>query len=394
MHIVHVTPYYAPAYAFGGVPRAVEGMVLASVRRGHTVTVLTTDALSPGERSPQTSAARDGVQMIRCRNLWLRGHANVSTPRGLHAAATRIFPTADVVHCHEFRTTENLIVTPIATRSNTPLVLSPHGTLPHSTGRSLLKSIWDRAISPAMAKRFDAVVSLTQHEHTEAQTLWQQFSAVSKQVVIPNGIDMAEFTNLPRPSRFREQFGLGNAHVILFMGRLHPRKGADVLARAMHHVQTPNVKLLIAGPNAGLGTTLQQLASEDDRIIIAGYLDGEARLAAYAAADVFALPAIGEGLPMAVLEAMACETPVVVSPGCHLAEVTAYGAGIEVNVDERAIAQAIDLLLSSPKQLTEMGQAARSLVEQRFTWDGVAQQLEQLYESVCLTGETVVEQPN
>lgn len=384
MHIVHVTPYYAPAYAFGGVPRAVEGMALAAVRRGHIVTVLTTDALSQNQRIQPSTETQHGVQIIRSRNVsqWLRGQANLSTPPAMYKAAIHAIPSANVVHCHEFRTTESLIVTPIATRNKIPLVLSPHGTLPHSTGRSLLKSAWDRVISPAVGRCFDCVIGLTQQESAEAQTLWQHLSADSRHTVIPNGIDIDEFSNLPDSSAFKQRFGLSDSRIVLFLGRLHARKGVDVLARAMQLINLPNVKLLIVGPDAGLESTLRRLAGDDDRIVLAGYLDGNERLAAYAAANVFALPAVGEGLPMAVLEAMAAGLPAIVSPGCNLPEVAAYGAGVEVTVDEGDIAQAINTLLSQPDVLADMGQAARQLVEQRFTWDRVAQQLDQLYESL------------
>ncbi len=384
MHIVHVTPYYAPAYAFGGVPRAVEGMAAAAAKRGHTVTVLTTDALSPNQRLDLKKETHNGVQVMRSRNLsqWLRGAANLSTPMGMYSEAKRIIPSADVVHCHEFRTTENLVVSPIAQRHRVPLILSPHGTLPHGTGRATLKSAWDAVISPAMARCFEAVVGLTEQESNEAQALWQRISAHSRHVIIPNGIDLAEFDTLPDGAAFRQRFGLGDAAIILFMGRLHPRKGVDLLARSMRKLQTSDVKLVIAGPDDGLGYLLNQLAAKDDRIVLTGYLDGEERLAALAAADVFALPAVGEGLPMAVLEAMAAAVPVIVSPGCNLPEVAANNAGIEAPVDEATIAVAIDALLSDAQTRSQMGHAARHLIEDCFTWNSVAEQLEALYESL------------
>ncbi len=109
MNILHVTPYYAPAYAFGGVTRAVEGMARALVRHGHTVTVLTTDALTPTERcTDPADEMRDGVRVLRARNLFKRGTLNLSTPIGLRGLLRDLTP--DVIHCHEFRTVENLLL--------------------------------------------------------------------------------------------------------------------------------------------------------------------------------------------------------------------------------------------------------------------------------------------
>ena len=167
MRILHVTPYYTPAYAFGGVVRSVEGLTRALARRGHAVTVLTTDALDQTHRfMGANDELIDGVHVIRVpnRSLWLRGRANLSTPFGMRAIAHQLIPANDIIHCHEFRTAENLLVTPTAAHQHKSLVLSPHGTLTRSTGRGGLKTVWDQLLSPAVARRFDHVIGLTEAE--------------------------------------------------------------------------------------------------------------------------------------------------------------------------------------------------------------------------------------
>lgn len=381
MNILHVTPYYAPAYAFGGVPRAVEGMAVALARRGHEVTVLTTDALSQTERTTDTKTVRDGVRVVRAPNafVWLRGRANLSTPVNMRAAGADLIQAANVIHCHEFRTVENWLITPLAAQHGKTLLLSSHGTLPHGTGRSALKTMWDRLISPPIARRFHAAIGLTDAECADVRALWRTFGADCPCYVVPNGVDMEAFASLPDAAAFRRQHHLGDAKVVLFMGRLHPRKGADVLARAVQQLNKDDgddVRLLVAGPDEGLQPRLDAMAREDERIVLAGYLTGEARLAAFVAADAFALPAVGEGLPMSVLEAMAAGLPVVVSPGCNLPEVAQYGAGQEVPAEVGALAGALRAVLADDGT---MAGAARRLVRARFTWAAVAAQLEQVY---------------
>ncbi|MBZ0277572.1 MAG: glycosyltransferase, partial [Anaerolineae bacterium] len=117
----------------------------------------------------------------------------------------------------------------------------------------------------------------------------------------------------------------------------------------------------------------------DERVILTGYLGGEERLAAFAAADVFALPAVGEGLPMVVLEALAAGVPALVSPGCYLPEVAESGAGLEVEAEVEPLAAALRVLLLDADQRQRMSAAARELVATRFTWDSVAAQLEAVY---------------
>lgn len=388
MHILHLTPYYAPAYAFGGVVRSVEGMTRALVRRGHSVTVLTTDAFDQTHRIDVTDETLAGVNILRAPNLSmpLRGRYNLSTPHGLRSLLRPLLSTVDVIHTHEFRTAENLLLTPLAARAKIPLVLSPHGTLTPSTGRSALKNIWDRLLSPAVARRFQSIIGLTAVEVAEVQSMWSGFGANAAFDVVPNGIDPTDYADLPGREAFRQRYGLGDAPVCLFMGRLHQRKGVQILLEAFKAAAVPNARLLIVGPDEGMLSTLQSLA--DDRVIFTGYLGGADRLAAFAAADLLALPAVGEGLPMVVLEAMASGLPVIVSPGCNLPDVAQFGAGLEVVPEVEALAAALRQLLPDASQRATMSVNARRLVNEKFTWNQVAASLESIYLRLISRGKT------
>jgi glycosyltransferase involved in cell wall biosynthesis len=380
MHILHLTPYYAPAYVFGGVVRSCEGMARALVRHGHTVTVVTTDALNQTQRYRDSlDEIMDGVRVVRVRNASprLRGQANLSTPFGMRKIVPELLETVDIIHCHEFRTVENLIVTPLAAALGKPMVLSPHGTLTHETGRGALKALWDRLFSPSVARRFTDVVGLSIAEVNEVRSLWSTFGAQANFASIPNGVDPQSYTNLSGRAAFRERYRLGDGPICLFMGRLHARKRVGLLVEAFKAADVPGARLVIVGPDEGMLATIQPML--DDRIISTGYLGGADRLAAFAAADLLALPAVGEGLPMVVLEAMSAGLPVIVSPGCNLPEVAQYGAGIQADVTLEALHDALRQLLSDADKRARMGAAAATLVSERFTWDAVAEQLEQVY---------------
>lgn len=385
MHILHVTPYYTPAYAFGGVVRAVDGMATALVQRGHQVTVLTTDAYDHGSRYGGASdEVINGVRVIRCQNVspTLRGKLNLSTPRGMKKITEAIMPTVDVVHIHEFRTVENLLVTPTAQAMNKPIVLSPHGTLNLSTGRSRLKIWWDKLLSSTVALRIDHVIALVQPELDDVQTLWQNFGRrqfPTQFSIIPNGIQLEEFQNLPSPAAFRTRYGLGDAPTVLFMGRLQQRKGVDVLVKAFQLADIADSHLLIVGPDEGILDTIQSLAADDSRIVITGYLSGEDRLSALSTADIFVLPAVGEGLSMAVLEAMGAGLPVILSHGCNM---NPHDGGYVVDISPDAIADKLRILLTDADLRLQMGQAAQHLIAQSYTWDQIAEQLEGVYRDV------------
>ena len=386
MHILHLTPYYAPAYPYGGVVRSVEAMTCALADRGHRITVLTTDTFSRQMRyeGPSDEKYYSGLRVIRRPNVspWLRGTLNLSTPRSMKRTAESILPSVDILHVHEFRTLENLLVTPVAQRLHVPIVLSPHGTLNLSTGRGFLKSVWDRLLGAGVAQRIDHVVALTENERAEAEALWLSFGrreTPTRFSVIPNGVNLNEFSDLPNADKFRGRYGLDDAPTVLFMGRLQARKGVDVLIQAFLSAGVKHSRLLIVGPDEGMLPSLQAIAGDDARIVFTGYLEGADRLASLAASDVFALPATGEGQSMAALEAMAASLPVVLSPGCNMDEVAGYSAGYVVEATEEAFAKKLRTLLTDEDLRRKMGAKARQMVDEDYTWGTAAEKLEQVY---------------
>lgn len=380
MNILHVTPYYAPAYAFGGVTRVVEGLARAQAAHGHAVTVLTTDALSQDARWRGPAETRaDGVRVLRARNrsVWLRGHANLSTPQGFASLTERALEQADIVHVHELRTVEALAVIPRAAARRLPVLLSPHGTLTRTTGRGLLKAGWDALFGRRLARGVSTVVALNAAEAEDAAALWAQFGLPAPDtVLVPNGIDPAELV-MEGGSDFRAQHMLGDDVVCLFLGRLHPRKGVLALAQAFAQANVPGSRLVFAGADDGALAALRPFLGE--RIVYAGFLQGAQRLAALDAADLFALPATGEGQSIAALEAMAVGLPLLLSPGCHLPEAQDAGAALIVPPQPEALAHALARLLTDSALRRQMSRAAAALALQRFTWERAAAQMEAVY---------------
>lgn len=387
LRVLHVTSYYAPAYAFGGVVSAVSTLTHTCAEIGLRVTVLTTDALNQqGGRVPSAyHDAQDGVTVIRLPNLLpiLRGRYNLSTPHRLATTARRLLRDTDIVHLHEFRTVEALIVSRIACEMRIPLVLSPHGTLAQHTGRSGLKRLWDRWLSPAIAQRIAAAVVLSEQEAADTRTLWDTFWPRERALpvhILPNGVRpedaelRAASENVPT---FRARWGLGTDRVVLFVGRLHPRKGADVLIQAFLRADLPDTRLLIVGPDDGMLVALQAYA--DPRIVLTELLSPDDTAAAYACADLFVLPARGEGMPMSALEAMAAGLPVILSPECYLPQVGEFGAGLIVEPQVEPLWQALTDLMNDDDRRRIMGQRGQQLVRDQFDVRAVAQRLVRVY---------------
>ena len=389
MRIVHLLPYYAPAWSFGGVVRAVHGLVTALAGKGHMITVITTDAGDRGRRLPSGPDTVDGVPVVRCRNAWpVLRRLNLSSPVGLRGILHEALATADVLHVHEFRTVENLMALPLARQMHVPVVLSPHGTLPYAAGRRTIKRLWDMLPGRRAARYVDHVVALTADEVAEARALWTRLgiplpeAAIS---VVPNGVDPALFAALPPCEVFRSRWQIpADKPLVLFLGRLHERKGVHHLLDALPHM--PGIWLAVVGPDEGQGAALRRQADRlgvADRVVFTGLLTGDDKLAAFSAADVLALPAVGEGLPMVALEAMAAGLPVALSDGCHLQEAVEAGAGVRLEpLTGVGVAAVLAPLLGNVGQRRAMANRGKKLVAARFTWGAVVEAVEKVYAAV------------
>jgi hypothetical protein len=162
MHILHVAPCYAPAWAYGHVPHAVAALARAQVALGHDVTVLTSDAVAPHERLPAGERSVDGVRIVRFRNLsgLVRSWLNLSTPVGLRSLARALLAgEADVavLHLHELQTVENLIL--LGALGATPAVVaSTHGTLARNEGARSMR-VWDWGLRARHLGRIDRFIA-------------------------------------------------------------------------------------------------------------------------------------------------------------------------------------------------------------------------------------------
>ncbi len=372
MHILHVAPYYAPAWGYGGVVSAVSGLATAQAALGQRVSVLTTDALTPMSRIETRREVIEGVNVIRCRNAFpILRRLNLSSPIGMRRALNEL--QADVIHVHEFRTVENLIV---AAASHVPLIVSPHGTLPRETGRSIIKTTWDRLFGQMLAQRFAGVAALTEDEAQDVRILWESFGVNPPRIeVIPNGVTISEAST---PT---------DEPIVLFLGRLHERKGLQFLIPAFAQAAVAGSRLMIVGPDEGMLALAQRLVSENgiaDRVTFTGLLTGKARDDMLRRAALFVLPAVGEGLSMAALEAMAAGLPVILTPGCNLPEAETRGVGLIVAREVEPQAAAIRALLTDPARRVSMGAAGRAWMQADYSWPSVAARMIKFYENVHL----------
>jgi glycosyltransferase involved in cell wall biosynthesis len=392
MTIVHVTPYYAPAWEWGGVVEAVTGLARAQAAAGHHVLVITTDSLGRRLRGRAGAERVDGVEVRRARTRLpaLRARANLSWPVGfgrlLDDTLRRERP--DVVHCHEGRTVETLLALGAAARHATAAVISTHGTLPLDTGRVLAKRAWDGVFARATWRRVQRIVALNEAEALGVRAFaarWRLPHLDDACSIVPNGLDLDRYARLPERDEARRRFDVpSDAPVALFLGRLDARKGVHLLvgaqARAAARGRPPH--LLIAGPDAGMGETVARqvdAVGAASMVTMPGLVSGEGKLAAFAAADLFVLPARGEGMSMALLEALAAGVPVVAAREAALLPLEAAGAVLLADRTAGALGEAIARVLADASLQEQLRARGSRWVAAHHAWPHVTASMDDVY---------------
>lgn len=370
MRILHVVPTYLPARRYGGPIVAVHGLAKALAARGHEVEVLTTNVDGAGVSDVPLDRAveLDGVRVRYFASPFPRLYWSPAMRRALDEAARN----ADVVHAHSIYLWPTYAAARAARRAGVPLVISPRGMLVPELIRQksrAVKSAWLRLVERRNFAGAAAIHFTSQREWDDAR---QIAIPLPSPFVVPNGTELTV-----RPAVARKD------DLVVSVGRINWKKGLDRLIEAA--ALLPNARFVIAGNDEEeLVPKLRALASRlgvDARVEFRGALSAAQRDELLARATIFALPSHSENFGNVVLEALALETPVVVTPEVGLAdEVRQAECGLVANGAPAEVAAAIGKLLDNASLREAMGASGRTLVAERFTWPHVAAEMESQYE--------------
>lgn len=309
---------------------------------------------------------------------------------------------ADILHLHGVWEPMLSAAASAARRAGKPYCLEPHGMLDRW---SLDAKKWKKRLALGLGMRrtitgASFLLALNDDEVRLMGGLGNR--SAPPRIVVPNGVFLEEIEPLPPQGAFRRRHPrLFGRRYVLFLSRLHHKKGLDHLAEAFRRLAPlhPDLDLVVAGPDDGARAPFERAiaaAGLSRRVLLLDGLWGDEKIEAMVDAECFCLPSRQEGFSMAITEALACGTPVVISEECRFPEVAAEGAGEVLPLDPAAFADAIDALLRAPERALAMGRAGRRLVRAAFTWPAIALRTVQayrLYVSETATGGAVVRLP-
>lgn len=387
LRILHVTPYFADAWGYGGIPRVASALVRGLARRGHDVTVCTTDACDAATRLPPQSGRRtaEGASIRVFRNVSnrLAYRQQMFVPVGLGSYLRRQAGTFDVAHLHACRNLPGVVAARYLRRAGVPYVVAPNGTAPKIERRLVAKTVFDALVGRRMLTGADCVLAVSGAERRQLRELGVPDSKVR---MIPNPMDLDEFASQPRRGVLRAQFSLPAGPVVLFLGRQTSRKRVDLLVHAFARLgaSARDASLVIAGNDGGSEDRTRALVRElgiDARTVFTGLLKSAERLEALADADVVVYPGELEIFGLVPLEALLLGVPVIVANDSGCGEVvTAIGGGQVVRAgDVDALSNAIRNVLDDLDHWKGVAAAAIPRVKQAYSAELICDRIERLY---------------
>lgn len=380
MRILMVAQTYYPYLNRGGRPAKVHAMARALAQCGYPITVLTAD-LGPREDTPNF----DGVEAIYLPTI--ARYRAITLNRGAVSFCLQRLRTFDIVHIFGLYDLLGPTVAFFCRRFGIPYLVEPMGMFRPIVRNVRLKRLYLALLGRRLVLNADAVIATSEQERQE---LIEDGVPEEKIVVRRNGIERPD--RLPDYGAFRKRWHIpSDAKVVLFLGRLVPKKSPDMLMDAFASClkKEGNAKawlLVFVGPDErdGYREYLQAYGAKlgiKDQVLFVGPLYGEEKWAALQDADVFVLPSQHENFGNAAAEAIAANTPVIVTDRCGIAPMVHDQAGLVVPYEREALTEALWRLLTDEALHRRLRQGCRKVAE-ALSWDEPVAQMVRLYEAL------------
>lgn len=402
MRVLHVIPSFAPRY--GGPVSATIGLTKELAREGHDVTVMTTNIDGPGVLDVpfEQPVDMDGVEVF----YHPVGHPRWYVfSRALGGALRDRVASYDVVHVHSVFQWPTTAAGFWCRRRGVPYIVHAIGSLdPVSMSKSFAP--WPTSVASSTKKllymqtagRWDINRATAMHFTSQADMEASRAVGVrTPGYILPLGVEVPSEEESNSEGLRARYPQLKDRKVVLFLGRLDPIKGLDILAEAMGTLarKRDDFALVVAG--GGPPDYERRVAAmvEENGIgnstVMVGQVDGDDKSLLLGESDVFVLPSYHENFPIAVLEAMAAGLPVVVSDQAKIHDkVSDAGAGLVTTLDSTDVARAVDRLLNDAELRDTMGAAGRRLVREELSWEKSAERIVQAYTDILAGGKNAV----
>lgn len=387
MKILHVAHFFYPCLSAGGVVNA-SYQIASKQREDNDVKVLSTDSCKERLKFPngQYDVDVDGIKVDYFKNLSNRFKmaTMLDTPLFSSFRIRKEIGNYEIVHIHEHRQTLAIIVSHFARKNNIPYIVQAHGSVLPFFQKEGLKNLFDKVFGFRILHNADCVFALTEVERKQYLKMGIDEEKIE---IVPLGINLEEYENLPDFGRFRSKFNVDDEDkLILFVGRIHEIKGLDLLIDSfndlIHLNEDERIKLAIVGPDDGYLNELEEKIktySLDEKVIITGPLYKEEKQEALVDCDLFVMPSKYESFTTSGLEAMACSKPLVLTKNNHIHDWVDGNCGIACEDDKDSLRSAIEELLFDEDLSRTYGENGRELIDHKYNWNIINKQILDIY---------------
>lgn len=359
MRVLNVVSVLSAREGGGNAERTVQ-LSKALAETGVKCTVLTLEIGNPAARICHLGGAN--LALVSCLN------SRFQVPLGGWRLIQDLVRQSDVIHLMGYWSILGAMVSIAARRAGVPYVVSPAGALPLFGRSRWLKRIFNRIVGRQLIRKAAGWIAITKAERMDFIPYGIPPSEIE---VLPNGVNESDF-RMSVSSRLDDR-EVPSGTLILFMGRLNPIKGPDLLLDAFTMVaaEFPDARLVFAGPDEGLGETLVQEAEMHglcNRVHFLGFVSGAEKSAVYRAASLLVVPSRYEAMSIVAVEGGICGIPVLMTNQCGLDELAEIDAGLIVPATAAGLARGLQLALSDRQRLKEWGRQWETLVRGRYSW--------------------------
>lgn len=390
MKILHVAHFFIPCLSAGGVVNA-SYQIASKQAEDNDVKVLSTDSCKERLKFPdgRYDVDVDGIMVDYFKNLSNRFKmaTMLDTPFSAPFRIRKEIKDYEIVHIHEHRQTLAIIASHFARKNNIPYIVQAHGSVLPFFQKEGLKNLFDKVFGFKILHNAACVFALTEVEKEQYLKMGVDEDKIE---VVPLGINLEEYENLPDYGRFRSKFNISDDdNLILFVGRIHEIKGLDLLIDSFNDLiglnENKNIKLAIVGPDDGYLTELEdkiRMYSLEDNVIVTGPLYKEEKQEALVDCDLFVMPSKYESFTTSGLEAMACSKPLVLTKNNHIHDWVDGNCGLACDDDKDSLREAIEKLLFDEDLSKTYGENGKRLIKERYDWDIINKQILDIYEKL------------
>ena len=388
MKILHVAHFFYPCLSAGGVVNA-SYQIAKMQARDNSVKVISSDACKKRLKfeNGRYDVDVDGIKVDYFKNISNRFKlaTMLDTPLGAIFRIKNQIRDFDVVHVHEHRQTLSIIVCYFARRYGIPYVVQAHGSVLPFFQKEGLKNIFDKVFGFKILYGASKVFALTEVEKEQYLKMGVEEDRIE---IVPLGINIEEYSNLPEGGIFREKFNISkDDKLIIFIGRVHEIKGLDLLIDAFKELadSVSDVKLAIVGPDDGYMDALNLRIAEcglSDKVIVTGPLYKKEKQEALVDCDLFVMPSKYESFTTSGLEAMACGKPLVLTKNNHIHDWVDGSVGLACDDDKMSLKDAMAEVLFDEELSKKFGMNGRRLIQEKYNWDMINEQILNIYESI------------